>query len=53
MNQIMRLQKYMSQSGICSRRKAEEYISQGLVRVNGKIAKIGDSIDSEKDKVEM
>jgi 23S rRNA pseudouridine2605 synthase/23S rRNA pseudouridine2604 synthase len=53
MSEIMRLQKYMSQSGICSRRKAEEYISQWLVKVNGKVAYIWDSIDAEKDTVEM
>jgi len=53
METIMRLQKYMSQAGICSRRKAEEYISKWLVKVNGKIAKIWDSIDSEKDKIVM
>ena len=38
----VRLQKLISQSGICSRRKAEELISQGRVRVNGRVAKIGD-----------
>ena len=49
----MRLQKYMSQAWICSRRKAEEYIEKWLVKVNWEIAKIGQSIDSEIDKVEM
>ena len=38
----IRLQKILSDSGICSRRKAEELISQGLVKVNGKVAKLGD-----------
>ena len=38
----IRLQKLISQSGICSRRKAEELISQGRVKVNGRIAGIGD-----------
>lgn len=38
----IRLQKILSDSGICSRRKAEELISQGLVKVNGKAAKLGD-----------
>ena len=38
----IRLQKIISQSGICSRRKAEELISQGRVKVNGRPAKIGD-----------
>ncbi len=31
----IRLQKYMSQAGICSRRKAEEYIDKGQVFING------------------
>jgi len=35
-----------------SRRAAEEQIRQGLVKVNGSVAHIGDSIDPEKDKVE-
>ena len=38
----IRLQKLISQSGICSRRKAEELISQGRVKVNGRVASIGD-----------
>ncbi|MBP0958171.1 MAG: rRNA pseudouridine synthase [Oscillospiraceae bacterium] len=38
----IRLQKILSDSGICSRRKAEELISNGLVKVNGKVAKLGD-----------
>lgn len=37
-----RLQKIIAQAGIASRRKAEELISQGLVKVNGKVAKLGD-----------
>ncbi|MDD3793271.1 MAG: pseudouridine synthase [Candidatus Gracilibacteria bacterium] len=51
--ETLRLQKYLSQAGICSRRKAEEYISEGLIKVNGKIATIGMSIDPNIDKVEM
>ncbi len=50
---IMRLQKYLSQAWICSRRKSEEFISEWLVSVNGKIAKIGQSIDDEKDVVKL
>lgn len=48
---MMRLQKYLSQSGVCSRRKAEEYINQGLVLVNDAPATIGQSIDPEKDTI--
>ncbi len=35
----IRLNKYVAHCGICSRRKADEYIKQGLVKVNGKLAK--------------
>ena len=37
----VRLNKYLSDSGLCSRRKADEYIEAGLVSVNGKIATPG------------
>ena len=33
----VRLQKYIAQSGIASRRKAEDLIKAGLVKVNGKV----------------
>ncbi len=33
----IRLNKYMSNAGICSRREADEFIQQGLVKVNGKV----------------
>jgi len=51
MKETMRLQKYLSQAGICSRRKWEEYIERGLVLVNGKVATIGQSIVSWEDMV--
>ena len=46
-----RLQKLLSSAGICSRRKAEEYISAGYVKVNNITAKLGDKADPEKDRV--
>lgn len=49
----MRLHKYMSQAWICSRRKAEEYISEWLVKVNWKIATIWMIVNPEKDKIEL
>ncbi len=51
--ELVRLQKYMSTAWICSRRKAEEYIENGFIKVNWKIATIGQSIDPSIDKVEM
>lgn len=46
-----RLQKILSEYGICSRRMAERYITEGRVTVNGETAKLGDSADPEKDTV--
>ncbi len=48
----MRLQKFFSDSGILSRRAAEEEIARGNVKVNGKPAHVGDSVDPETDIVE-
>lgn len=52
-NQKIRLQKYLSQSWICSRRKAEEYIRDGLILVNWKPAEIWQSINPDVDVVKM
>lgn len=49
----IRLQKFMSECGVCSRRKAEELILEGKVKVNGKTANLGDKIHHFKDKVEV
>jgi len=51
--ELVRLQKYMSQAGICSRRKAEEYISAGQVLVNGQVAIIWQSINPQNDIVTL
>lgn len=48
-----RLQKILSARGICSRRKAEEYIERGLVRVNGKPAILGQKADPAVDTIEV
>ena len=51
---LMRLQKFLSEAGICSRRKGEKYIKAGLVRVNKKVVtELGTKIDPEKDHVEF
>jgi 23S rRNA pseudouridine2604 synthase len=42
--QSIRLNKYISESGICSRRDADRYIEQGNVFINGKRAAIGDQV---------
>lgn len=48
---IMRLQKFMSECGVASRRKSEALIESGAVKVNGKVAKIGDKVNPKTDKV--
>ncbi|MCB0338009.1 MAG: rRNA pseudouridine synthase, partial [Bdellovibrionales bacterium] len=51
---LVRLQKYLSESGVCSRRKAEQLIISGKVRVNGKReAQLGTKIDPDKDTVQV
>lgn len=49
----MKIQKYLSQAGVCSRRKAEEYIASGLITVNGVRAHIGQVIDPHHDEVRL
>ncbi len=51
MEQI-RLQKFLANNGICSRRKAEEYILAGKVKVNGiVVTELGTKVDPTKDEV--
>jgi len=50
---LERLQKILSARGIASRRKAEEYIKAGLVKVNGVPATIGQQADPETDSIEV
>lgn len=47
----VRLQKYLAESGVASRRKSEELIEQGKVKVNGRVAMIGDKVDPKRDTV--
>ena len=48
----MRLQKYLAASGIASRRKCEELILNGSIKVNGKVVtELGTKVDPEKDEV--
>lgn len=49
----LRLQKYLSDCGVCSRRRAEELIVEGKIIVNGEpCTKLGTKIDPSKDTVE-
>ncbi len=46
-----RIQKLMAAAGLCSRRTAEEWIAAGRVIVNGRIARVGDKADPDRDTV--
>ncbi len=47
----IRLQKFLSENSVASRRKAEELIEEGRVKVNGRVAKLGDKVDPIRDTV--
>ena len=48
-----RLQKILAAAGIASRRKAEALISQGLVTVNGCVARLGEKADPQVDAIQV
>ncbi|MCK4429478.1 MAG: rRNA pseudouridine synthase [Candidatus Aenigmarchaeota archaeon] len=51
-NKGVRLHKFLSERGVASRRKCEEYIAEGLVKVNGEVVtKMGIKVDPKKDKI--
>lgn len=51
MENKVRLQKYLAERGLSSRREAESWIEDGIVRVNGKVAVLGTKVDPDKDHV--
>ncbi len=48
-----RLQKLIAAAGLCSRRRAEEWLEAGRVTVNGRAARVGDKADPERDDVRL
>ena len=49
---LIRLNRYISNSGICSRRKADELIDAGVISVNGEVVtELGTRIDPAKDEI--
>ncbi|QQS23111.1 rRNA pseudouridine synthase [bacterium] len=50
---LERVQKFISEAGVASRRKAEEFIKSGQVSINGRKAKLGDKVDPSKDEVKV
>lgn len=50
--ELIRLNRYIANAGICSRRKADELIEAGVITVNGKvITELGSKVDPRKDEV--
>ncbi len=49
----MRVQKFISEQGIASRRKAEEFINSGQVSINGHKARLGDKVNPATDIVKV
>lgn len=49
----VRLQKIIADSGYCSRRKAEELIAAGRVKINGRSCKVGDKADPSRDLISV
>lgn len=41
----MRINKFLSASGVCSRREADRHIAAGEVTINGRLAQMGDSVE--------
>jgi 23S rRNA pseudouridine2604 synthase len=50
MLESVRLNKYISESGMCSRREADRLIEKGMVKINGNVASVG-SVVKKRDKV--
>jgi pseudouridine synthase len=44
MSDLVRVQKYLSQKGICSRRQAEDYLRAGRLSVDGSVLSLGDKV---------
>lgn len=54
MSSLIRLNKFLSQAGVCSRREADRYLQQGRISVNGKMVdNLGTKIDPERDTIEV
>ena len=51
MGNMIRLSKWISEQGLTSRRQADTWISEGRVKINSKIAVLGDKVDPETDVI--
>ena len=46
MAQTIRINKFFTEQGICSRREADRLVESGLITINGRVAKLGDQVES-------
>jgi 23S rRNA pseudouridine2605 synthase len=53
MSEPMRIQRALARAGVLSRRKAEELVANGRVTVNGAPAQVGQTVDPERDVIEV
>ena len=51
MADVMRIQRALARAGVASRRGAEELVAAGRVRVNGQVARTGQSVDPDADEI--
>lgn len=51
MSEVMRIQRALARAGVASRRRAEELVASGRVRINGVVATTGQSVDAERDEI--
>ena len=51
MAEVMRIQRALARAGVASRRSAEELVAAGRVKVNGKVAITGQSVDTDSDEI--
>lgn len=51
MSEVMRIQRALARAGVASRRRAEELVASGRVRINGVVAVTGQSVDTETDEI--
>lgn len=49
----IKISKYLASAGLCSRRKCEEFVKMGVVKINGKVASVEERINPDKDIIEF
>src|SRR5215213_8756871 len=51
MSEVMRIQRALARAGVASRRRAEELVAAGRVKINGVVATTGQSVDTDRDDI--